>query len=130
MPDIKVVSEKFVAVYDRRKNGGNKFVTGFLGSDPGSGGYPYFADEPDDTYLRNELSDAIKDAKTIDGMTSYSGHEHVDFHSVRIVRYKVTIEEIEDLEEAKHDALVASAKDKLSADELAALLEEHTPRAG
>lgn len=128
MTDSTVVSEKFTVTYKRRFSGDGSVGSGgladwFLGyDDSNSDGRPSFEYEPADEYLRNNLADAIKDAGMMEtNMQTYYGHEHVDFGSIRVVRYQTVIETIDNLAEAHREALIKSATEKLSTEELAAI---------
>ena len=132
MVDTTVISEKFGATYKQRQEGDLDFEDGFIGTDSDSGGYPYFSDKPARNHLHDKLVDAMKDVQLIEtGMRTYYGNEGVDFGSVRVVRYKVVIESIEDIEQAQKDALINSATGKLTEEELIALTDnilKHTSK--
>ena len=114
---VKIINKAFVAVYDRHDG-----EIGFLGIDTHSGGYAYFNDKPDDRYLRDDPAQAMCDANTIkDSMTNYSGSNEINFDTVRVVRYVISLEDVPNLEQEIHDELIRSAKSKLTDDELAAL---------
>jgi len=123
MAETTVISKKFTVTYKRiGKYTDGEPVDGFLGNDSNSGGYPFFDDEPDYVYLRDNLADAISDANMVEStMKEYYGCEEVDFSTVRVVRYKVVIETIDDIYQAHQEALVSTARTKLTHEELAAL---------
>ena len=130
MSETTVVSERFTVTY-KRNTGFEPLVDGFIGNDENSGGYPYFTDKPDPIYLRDNLTDAIRDAAMVErDMVTYFGHDEVVFTSVRVVRYRVVIETIDNILQASQEALVESATKKLSAEELAALISAQHPIGG
>lgn len=91
----KVISERFVAVYDYKDG-----ETGFLGCDSLAGYRPYFTYTPAYKYLRDEPMSALDDANMIrDTMRTFNGNDRVDFDTVRVVRYLTVIEDVTNLEE-------------------------------
>ena len=114
----KIIKEAFVAVYDRHDG-----EIGFLGIDTHSGGYAYFTnDKPDSKYLRDDPKQAVRDVNMIKNtMRTFFGNDEVNFETVRVVRYVITLENVPNLEQAIHDNLIESARSKLSDDEFAAL---------
>lgn len=122
MTETIILSEKFTVTYKRRKPGEADSVYGFLRSDSDSGGYPAFSQEPDRTYLRNSVADAMKDADMIRReMTNYYGHDEIDFDTIQVIRYSVVIETIDDIEAAHQKSLVENGLAKLSGIEIAAI---------
>ena len=115
----KIIKEAFVAVYDHKDGD-----IGFLGNDTHSGGNPYFtSDQPDSKYLREDPAAAQRDVNMIKNtMRNFYGNGIVNFDTVRVVRYVISLEDVPNLEQEIHNNLIESAKEKLNSDEFHALI--------
>ena len=123
MKTINIIRKGFAVAYDRTDG-----TLGYLGTDdggPGASGYPTFTKVPDYHHLYVDVAKALRDVKTLDGMKNYHGNDKVDFNSTRVVYYteQAVTEEVDEALIQKH--LVASAKEKLTEDELKALVSSH-----
>ena len=123
MSDIaeQTIEEFYVAAYDMLDRNGDTQM-GFIENDPSSD-FPCFSKNiPTRIYRRKTVGEAAGDVRMIQKtMTTYFGSDKVDFDSVRVVKVKTTMEEIDDLDAQIEADLIKSAREKLTDEELAAL---------
>ena len=120
-PEQTIVEIGFTAAYNNHDG-----TIGFLDTDSASG-YPSFSKKPDRQHIYTEVSKAARDVTNIEGMKSYYGHDKIDFDTVRIVRYGIIAIEVIDVEEEVYEQNLASAREKLSDEELQALMRSAQP---
>ena len=123
-PKQTIVDGGFAAAYTNHDG-----TIGFLTTDDGprGSGYPCFSTKPDSKHIYADISKAGRDVNTIIGMTSYHGHEAIDFDTARVVKYGIVAIEIIDPDQELYEQNLKNARGKLSEDEMKALIRSAQP---